>query len=63
MLRLLCLALASVIASSLHAASTLAPERIYAQELVNQTVASHAGLLVVAKRLYLPHRVGGVINR
>src|SRR5438552_5994500 len=61
MLRLLCLALASVIASSLHAASTLAPERIYAQELVNQTVASHAGLLVVAMHVTPPGATENVI--
>src|SRR5437667_3069397 len=54
MVRLVCLALAWAIAWPLHADSTLAPERIYAQELVNQTVASHPDLLVVAMHVTPP---------
>ena len=54
MVRFACLALAWAIALLVHAGSTLAPERIYAQELVNQTVASHPGLLVVAMHVTPP---------
>jgi hypothetical protein len=54
MLRLVCLALAWAIAWPLYADSTLAPQRIYAQELVNQTLASYPGLLVVAMHVTPP---------
>lgn len=54
MLRLVCLALVWAIVGPLHADSTLAPERIYAQELVNQTLASHPELLVVAMHVTPP---------
>src|SRR5437868_6985905 len=50
---LVCLVLAGAIAWPAQAA-TLAPERIYAQELVNQIVASHTDLLVVAMRVTPP---------
>ena len=48
MLRILWLAFAWSLMPPLHAASTLAPKNIYAQELVNQTLASYPDLLVVA---------------
>lgn len=54
MLRLVCFAFAWAIAGALHADSTLAPERIYAQQLVNQIVASHPELLVVAMHVTPP---------
>ena len=54
MFRLACLTFAFVIASPLHAGSTLAPERIYAQELVNETIAAHPDLLVVAMHVTPP---------
>jgi hypothetical protein len=53
MVRLVCLALAVAIAWPTQAA-TLAPEKIYAQELVNRTVASHPELLVVAMHVTPP---------
>ncbi len=61
MLRLAWLALALVVADSLQAGSTLAPERIYAQELVNQTVAAHPDLLVVAMHVTPPGASENVI--
>ena len=47
-MRFACLVLAAAVALPLHAGSELAPTRIYAQELVNQTLARHPDLLVVA---------------
>jgi hypothetical protein len=61
MLRLVCLALAWAIAWPLHADSTLAPQRIYAQELVNQTLASHPEILVVAMHVTPPGNSENVI--
>jgi hypothetical protein len=49
-----CLAASWAVAWPLHAGSTLAPERIYAQELVNQTIAAHPELLVVAMHVTPP---------
>ena len=54
MFRLACLAIAWAIAWPLHAGSKLAPERIYAQELVNQTIAAYPELLVVAMHVTPP---------
>ena len=59
--RLACAILAFVIAGPLHAGSTLAPERIYAQELVNETVAAHPDLLVVAMHVTPPGDSDNVI--
>ena len=61
MFRLACAILAFVIAGPLHAGSTLAPERIYAQELVNETVAAHPDLLVVAMHVTPPGDSDNVI--
>jgi len=61
MFRLACLVLALTIAGPLHAGSTLAPERIYAQELVNETVAAHPDLLVVAMHVTPPRASENVI--
>jgi len=54
MLPVVCLALVLSTASPLHAASTTAPKNIYAQELVNQTLASYPDLLVVAMHVTPP---------
>ena len=54
MFRLACLAIAWAIGCPVHAGSTLAPERIYAQELVNQTIAAYPELLVVAMHVTPP---------
>jgi len=59
--RLACLTLAFFVAWPLHAGSTLAPERIYAQELVNETVAAHPDLLVVAMHVTPPGASENVI--
>ena len=61
MVRLVFLALAWAVAWPADGASTLAPERIYAQELVNQTVASHRELLVVAMHVTPPGNSENVI--
>jgi hypothetical protein len=62
MLRIVCLALAWSMTWPLHAASTLAPKNIYAQELVNQTLASYPDLLVVAMHVTPPgHRENVII--
>jgi hypothetical protein len=45
----------AAIALPLHAASTMAPAKIYAQELVNQTVAKNPDLLVVAMHVTPPN--------
>ena len=45
----------TAIALPVHAGSTLAPQKIYAQELVNQTVARYPDLLVVAMHVTRPN--------
>ncbi len=47
-MRIVLLFLAAALACPLHAGSTLAPQKIYAQELVNRSVAKYPDLLVVA---------------
>ena len=59
--RLTFFALALAIAWPLHAGSTLAPERIYAQKLVNETIAAHPDLLVVAMHVTPPGSTENVI--
>jgi hypothetical protein len=54
-------ALALAAAWPLHADSTLAPERIYAQELVNETVKAHPDLLVLAMHVTRPGSSENVI--
>src|SRR5215471_2909726 len=54
MFRLAALLLALAIAWPVHAGSTLAPEKIYAQKLVNETIAAHPDLLVVAMHVTPP---------
>jgi hypothetical protein len=61
MFRLACLVIAWVIAWPPQADSTLAPEKIYAQELVNRTLASHPELLVVAMHVTPPGATENVI--
>ena len=61
MFRLACVTVAVAIASPLHAGSTLAPEKIYAQELVNQTIKAHPDLLVVAMHVTRPGSSENVI--
>ena len=61
MFRLAFLMLALAIAWPLHAGSTLAPEKIYAQELVNATMAAHPDLLVVAMHVTPPGASENVI--
>ena len=53
--------IAWAIAWPLHAGSTLAPERIYAQELVNRTISAHPELLVVAMHVTPPGASENVI--
>jgi len=48
MLRITLLLFTSAMAWPLYAGSTRAPEKIYAQELVNRIVAKYPDLLVVA---------------
>jgi hypothetical protein len=61
MIRLASFLLAVALVSPLHADSTLAPRRIYAQELVNQTLAMHPDLLVVAMHVTPPGARDNVI--
>jgi hypothetical protein len=60
-MRFACLVLAAAVALPLHAGSELAPTRIYAQELVNQTLARHPDLLVVAMHVTPPGASENVI--
>jgi hypothetical protein len=53
-MRIAVLFCAGAIVLPVHAGSTLAPEKIYAQELVNQTVARYPDLLVVAMHVTKP---------
>jgi hypothetical protein len=55
------LVLAAAVAFPLHAGSELAPTRIYAQELVNQTLARHPDLLVLAMHVTPPGASENVI--
>jgi hypothetical protein len=61
MMRIAILCCTAAIALPLHAGSTLAPEKIYAQELVNQTVAKYPDLLVVAMHVTPPKSSQNVI--
>jgi hypothetical protein len=61
MIRIISLFLAAVMALPLHAGSTLTSEKIYAQELVNQTVAKYPELLVVAMHVTPPKGTQNVI--
>lgn len=61
MFRLAFLTVALAIAWPLHAGSTLAPERIDAQELVNEPVATHPNLLVVVMHVTPPGASQNVI--
>src|SRR5215471_20453440 len=61
MFRLAALLLALAIAWPVHAGSTLAPEKIYAQKLVNETIAAHPDLLVVAMHVTPPRAKENVI--
>jgi hypothetical protein len=54
MLRIAFLFLTTAIAWPLYAGSTRAPEKIYAQELVNRIVAKYPDLLVVAMHVTPP---------
>jgi len=60
-MRFACLVLAVAMAFPLYAGSKLAPTRIYAQELVNQTLAMHPELLVVAMHVTPPGASDNVI--
>jgi hypothetical protein len=51
----------AIAAPPLHADSTVAPEKIYAQELVNQTIKAHPDLLVVAMHVTPPGSRDNVI--
>lgn len=61
MMRIAILFCTAAIALPLHAGSTLAPEKIYAQELVNQTLAKYPDLLVVAMHVTPPKGSQNVI--
>lgn len=61
MVRIASLFITAAIALPLHAGSTLAPAKIYAQELVNQTVAKYPDLLVVAMHVTPPKGTQNVI--
>lgn len=61
MMRIASLFITAAIALPLHAGSTLAPTRIYAQELVNQTVSKYPDLLVVAMHVTPPKGSQNVI--
>jgi hypothetical protein len=54
MLRIAFLSFTSAMAWPVYAGATLAPEKIYAQELVNRTVAKYPDLLVVAMHVTPP---------
>jgi len=61
MMRRACLVLAVTLALPLYAGSELAPTHIYAQELVNQTLARYPDLLVVAMHVTPPGASENVI--
>lgn len=61
MMRIASLFITAAIALPLHAGSTLAPAKIYAQELVNQTVSKYPDLLVVAMHVTPPKGTQNVI--
>jgi hypothetical protein len=61
MLRIAFLFFATASAEPLYAGSTLAPEKIYAQELVNRIVAKYPDLLVVAMHVTPPKSSANVI--
>jgi hypothetical protein len=61
MMRIAFLLFATAVACPLHAGETTAPERIYAQELVNQTVKKYPDLLVVAMHVTPPSESENVI--
>ena len=61
MMRIAIFFFTAAIALPLHAGSKLAPEKIYAQELVNQTVAKYPDLLVVAMHVTPPKASENVI--
>jgi hypothetical protein len=54
MRRIAILLCTATLALPLHAGSTLAPEKIYAQELVNRTIAKYPDLLAVAMHVTPP---------
>lgn len=60
MMRIAVILFATSVAWPLHAETT-APERIYAQELVNQTVKKHPDLLVAAMHVTPPNETENVI--
>jgi hypothetical protein len=60
-MRFACLVLAVAMAFPLYAGSKLAPTRIYAQELVNRTIATYPDLLVVAMHVTPPGASQNVI--
>jgi hypothetical protein len=60
-MRIAILFFTAAIALPLHAGSTVAPEKIYAQELVNQMVATYPDLLVVAMHVTPPKAFENVI--
>jgi hypothetical protein len=59
--RLSFLFIACAIASAVHAGSTTAPENIYAQKLVDETIAAYPDLLVVALHVTPPKSSNNVI--
>jgi hypothetical protein len=61
MMRIAFLLLAAAIAGPLHAGPTWAPERIYAQALVNRIVQKYPDLLVVAMHVTPPGESDNVI--
>jgi hypothetical protein len=60
-MRFACLVLAAGMTIQVHAGSTLAPGKNYAQELVNQTLAKYRDLLVVAMHVRPPGASENVI--
>lgn len=61
MLRFAWLVLAAAVTLPLYAGSELAPAKIYAQQLVNQTIATYPDLLVVAMHVKPPGASDNVI--
>jgi hypothetical protein len=61
MMRIAILLFTAAIALPLHAGSKLAPAKIYAQELVNQTITKYPDLLVVAMHVTPPKASENVI--
>src|SRR5438552_18969734 len=61
MTRIAILFCTAAISLPLYAGSTLAPAKIYAQELVNQTVAKYPDLLVVAMHVTARHGFDNVV--